>query len=207
MILLLLLSKRLFKRPKVGEKEERWGRNVGTRHLTSVFCMESTCGLQIAHFPGRHRRWIKQTSHTVGWWPYRACVASGCGMSNASVYLSCTQLFVTPAVAFSVLYLYLKKKKSPVMCILTASQSAGNMHAKCHFTNPLQYSTNSRVLLESLLINSLWEHMTTGFGVSHKDFGMQQREYSPGFKKQNKTKKNCDAQTKVVRRSGAMIWG
>lgn len=92
------------------------------------------------------------------------------------------------------------------MCILTASQSAGNMHAKCHFTNPLQYSTNSRVLLESLLINSLWEHMTTGFGVSCKEFGMQQHEYSLRFKNKTKQKKR-EAQTKVVRKSGVMIWG
>lgn len=44
------------------------------------------------------------------------------------------------------------------MTILATSQSAGIMFAKCHFAEPLQYSTNFRALSESLSINSLLEH-------------------------------------------------
>lgn len=47
---------------------------------------------------------------------------------------------------------------SHLLSLQKDSQSAGMMFAKCHFTEPLQYSTNFRAPSESLLINSLLEH-------------------------------------------------
>lgn len=182
MILLSPLSKRLFRtEPKWERRREGGDAAWGTSHLTSVcvcvFFLAWRATRRLADYPlSRHthththytglNKQATRPAQSARLFPperkRRGCETTS-DRHQPLVCNPCFHIYRVVPMSFPPAFI-----EQAIVTVLTASQSAGRTRAKCHFTEPLQYSTTlPGVLLESLLINSLREHATIGFfGVS-----------------------------------------